>query len=160
MTTQRKQKRSKRPARSRKGSTAKAAPSTAAKELAWARSQFKKVLVRAKAAEARAEAAEHELAQTKARHASDALGFIVAKQRHEQLLTWVGLNKPALLKLEKLVARHAATGSAGLNPSLVLHVAPRKRLPRTFDATTTMGNPVQGYEPDALARPDGVPLDP
>ncbi len=148
MTMKRKTKRRARPSNSRSSSTKSA---EAKARLTFLASQLKRSIAARKAAEARAEAAELRLQQEQSDRASETLGFIVAKQRHEQLLTWINLKKPELLKLERVVARQNANAAAGLQAPLQLFLTPRKRAPKVLDATTQMGNPVQGYEQQAEA---------
>ena len=93
----------------------------------WTEAQFEKVRQRAKAADAKAEAALKELQATSAGAAAEALGHMVAQQRHQQLLDWIKLNKPDLLKLEKAVERASALASAKLIPKVELTVKERRR---------------------------------
>ena len=136
MTTRQKKQQGKQSKRSRGASSRKAklkAHQTPAKwreleeRVDWAESQFSKVKERARAAELAKEAAETQMKRQSAEAAAEALGHMVAKQRHDQLLQWVKLNKPELLKLEKLVERNRTHAAAGLLAPIELTVKERRR---------------------------------
>ncbi|SRR5258706_9913005 len=101
----------------------------------WNWAQYQKAVKARKLAEAVATDALAKAQRTSAEAAAEALGHEVAKQRHEQLLSWVKLNRPELLKLQRAVESAAAWNAANQMPSVAISITERKRLPKIHGAT-------------------------
>ncbi len=86
---------------------------------------------------------QEEVAAIKSGHINDAMGYTLMKQRHDALLSWVTMNKPELLKLERAVNRASALGAAGLQPgiSVTLRQARRRKPPADPSGTSIQRDP-------------------